>query len=111
MLDAVYKDYDNRLLHWKVIIDMVNSGSGTPVVVGAGADDFINQAGSGYAKGADFIVPPGYPNDSYPMRVQSGEHVVVTPPGQNVTGGTTINNFYGLSVDEVMRRLHLQGPR
>jgi hypothetical protein len=33
----------------------------------------------GMAGGADFVVPPGYPNDSYPLRVQSGERVVVTP--------------------------------
>jgi hypothetical protein len=31
------------------------------------------------ATGADFIVPAGYSNDSYPMLVQSGEHVTVTP--------------------------------
>lgn len=110
MLDTVYKDYDNRLLHWTVIIDTVNSGNGTAADMGgASADDFTNQSGSGYAKGADFVVPPGYPNDSYPMRVQSGEHVVVTPPGQSSSGGTIINNFYGLSVDEVMRKLQAQG--
>jgi hypothetical protein len=31
------------------------------------------------AAGADFIVPPGYANDSFPLMVSSGEHVVVTP--------------------------------
>lgn len=36
----------------------------------------------GYANGGDFIVPPGYPNDSYTMGVTSGEHVSVTPKGQ-----------------------------
>ena len=36
----------------------------------------------GFASGADFIVPSGYPNDSFPMRVQSGEHVQVTPAGK-----------------------------
>lgn len=36
----------------------------------------------GFASGADFVVPPGFPNDSYPMRVQSGEHVQVTPAGK-----------------------------
>jgi hypothetical protein len=35
----------------------------------------------GYAEGGDFIVPPGFENDSFPMRVQSGEHVTVTPAG------------------------------
>jgi hypothetical protein len=38
--------------------------------------------GRGYANGADFIVPPGFQNDSYPMRVQSGERVQVTPAGK-----------------------------
>jgi hypothetical protein len=33
------------------------------------------------ASGIDFIVPPGFENDSFPMRVQSGEHVTVTPAG------------------------------
>jgi hypothetical protein len=34
-----------------------------------------------FSTGADFTVPPGYDNDSYPMRVESGEHVTVTPAG------------------------------
>lgn len=42
---------------------------------------------TGHAMGADFIVPPGYLNDSYIMRVQSGEHVQVTPQGQRDPGG------------------------
>jgi len=39
------------------------------------------------SRGADFIVPPGYPNDSYPLLVESGERVQVTPRGQG--GGDT----------------------
>lgn len=35
-----------------------------------------------FATGADFIVPPGYPNDSYIFRAESGEHVEVTPPAK-----------------------------
>ncbi|MFA5092081.1 MAG: hypothetical protein WC483_06050 [Candidatus Paceibacterota bacterium] len=35
-----------------------------------------------FSTGADFTVPAGYPNDSYPMNVESGEHVTVTPAGQ-----------------------------
>lgn len=38
--------------------------------------------GPGGANGMNFIVPPGYPDDSYPVRVQSGEHVQVTPKDQ-----------------------------
>lgn len=46
----------------------------------------VPPAGYGHAAGADFIVPPGFPNDSYPLRVESGERVQVTPAGQ---AGTT----------------------
>jgi hypothetical protein len=43
------------------------------------------------ASGLDFVVPPGYPNDSFPMRVQSGEHVQVTPAGEKSKSNVTIN--------------------
>lgn len=48
------------------------------------------------AGGADFVVPPGFPNDSFPMRVQSGERVVVQTPEQQRAaqasgGGVTYN--------------------
>lgn len=43
---------------------------------------YIPWSPPGRAGGADFVVPPGFPNDSYPMRVQSGEHVEVTPAGK-----------------------------
>ena len=50
----------------------------------------------GMQHGADFIVPPGYSNDSYPMRVGTGEHVQVTPRGQlgGAGRGMTVN-LYG----------------
>ena len=35
-----------------------------------------------FAQGGDFIVPPGYPNDSFPIRVESGERVQITPKSQ-----------------------------
>lgn len=45
----------------------------------------------GFSRGADFIVPPGYPNDSFPMMVESGERVQVTSAGaqapQQLGGG------------------------
>ena len=50
------------------------------------------------ATGLDFIVPPGYPNDTYRVNVQSGEHVQVTPAGQAQAGGLSIGvvNVYGV---------------
>lgn len=53
--------------------------------------------GVGLAGGADFVVPPGYPNDSFgPIYLQSGEHVQVTPPGQSGGGrsGMVQNNYF-----------------
>jgi hypothetical protein len=41
------------------------------------------------AQGGEFTVPPGYDNDSFPMRVQSGERVSVTPAGE--AGGEMIH--------------------
>jgi len=35
------------------------------------------------ASGLDFTVPHGFPNDSFPILVESGEHVSVTPAGGN----------------------------
>ena len=60
----------------------INVNGGGPAAPGS-TDAETNY---GYANGGDFIVPPGYPNDSFPMRVQSGEHVQVTPAGQSGGG-------------------------
>jgi len=35
-----------------------------------------------FASGANFVVPPGYPNDSYPILVKSGERVIVMTEAQ-----------------------------
>jgi hypothetical protein len=43
-----------------------------------------------FATGADFTVPAGYPNDSYPMNVESGEHVTVTPAGADGGAATPL---------------------
>jgi len=52
-----------------------------------------------FAKGGDFIVPPGYPKDSFPIRVESGERVQITPKsdvGGMFPSSSTVNiNFSG----------------
>lgn len=54
----------------------------------------ITRTGGGYipdeeaATGANFYVPPGYPNDSFLLGVTSGEHVAVTPVGSSGPPGT-----------------------
>ena len=56
-------------------------------VLGIGAHSGGNFVGTSsgvkkMASGGSFIVPGGYANDSYPMMVESGERVTVTPKGQ-----------------------------
>lgn len=45
----------------------------------------------GAQRGANYIVPPGYPNDTYYQRVSSGEHVQVTPQGKSSASGLNIS--------------------
>ncbi len=66
------------------------------------------------ANGLDFIVPPGFPNDSYKVWAESGERVQVTPAGQS--GGGNITNYFQISgagdpdavANRVMQKLKLQ---
>jgi hypothetical protein len=53
-----------------------------------------------FHSGADFTVPPGYPNDSFPMRVESGEHVSVTPAGQD--GGEPLHIVVNLDSQPIL---------
>lgn len=46
------------------------------------------------ANGSSFMVPGGFPNDSYPMLVQSGERVDVTPAGRVNQLEKTMNGIH-----------------
>lgn len=59
---------------YTIKVNYVQSGS----VGGLTADTEL-----GLANGGDFIVPPGYPNDSFKIGVTSGEHVSVAPKGKS----------------------------
>lgn len=78
---------ESRLSSLEARLAGLGSG-GQPATASGGNQSSPDMPGQGYASGADFIVPPGYPNDSYPMRVQSGERVTVTPAGQGRGGDT-----------------------
>jgi hypothetical protein len=82
---------ENRISSLEARLAGLGSG-GAPATASGGYQAGPDLPGQGHATGADFIVPPGYPNDSYPMRVQSGEHVTVTPAGQT-RGGDTYNLY------------------
>lgn len=66
---------------------------------GSGGGGNNNKGGDGKgnkkaAMGANFIVPPGYPGDSFNLAVSSGEHVVVTPGTEKgKAGGVTIQQL------------------
>lgn len=54
-----------------------------------------NKAATPTASGIDYVVPPGYEGDTWPVLAKSGERVQVTPPGKpgydaNTSGGITI---------------------
>ncbi len=55
--------------------------AGGTLIAGIGAHSVLG-SDKNAAGGADFEVPPGYPNDSFKMGVSSGERVSVTPAGQ-----------------------------
>lgn len=62
------------------------------------------------AKGGSFDVPAGYPNDSFLMAVQSGEHVDVTPAGQEASKKQdVVFNIYNtdskVNVDELTDKI------
>jgi len=47
--------------------------------------------GPGFAQGGSFLVPPGFPGDTFPLRVSSGERVTVEKRQQQHNGGVNIN--------------------
>lgn len=72
-----------------------------------------SNVGEGFQFGGDFVVPPGYEGDTYPMRVNSGERVTVTPKSEVAGtfrgggGGLTISgtiNIFGAGGKEAFVR-------
>lgn len=77
MINAMIEDIASLVSQWLVMNTIAGIfGLGT----GFGAVAFESLLGiPKLAGGGDFIVPSGFPNDSYPILVQSGERVKVTP--------------------------------
>lgn len=65
-----------------------------------------NEGKEAYSHGANFVVPPGYPNDSYgPIYVESGEHVNITPANEVLKDMRTFNfNYSGNATMQQMRQ-------
>jgi hypothetical protein len=80
---------------YSITFDIGQSGgvSGVPTVSGAPPPAFDYATGTG---GQFMSVPAGFPNDSYPIWVQSGEDFMVRTPaeraaGSSAGGGMTLN--------------------
>jgi hypothetical protein len=43
--------------------------------------------GPGGASGLDMMIPPGFPNDTFPLRASSGERAIIQTPAQQARGG------------------------
>ena len=94
-----FRDEQGKIItdqHVKINIDINWNGEFNGIggaELAAGVD--LNGNGIiGAAKGADFTVPRGYPNDSLLIGVSSGEHVNVTPaPGAGGGAKTIIFNY------------------
>jgi hypothetical protein len=66
----------------KIEVDYINKTYGS---AGVGYEGSTTPPGG--ASGLDMIVPSRYTNDSYPVRAQAGERVIVIPAGQPGNGG------------------------
>ena len=83
------------------------SGGGTAGLglTGAGAFNPVrsvitNPLLPGHASGADFTVPPGYEGDRFPLGfANSGEHVSITPAGQQGGSSGSPINIYVSAMD------------
>lgn len=78
--DSVIRDFDRQAQAARIAYQ--SSGLGRGGATNYSSTRRNTDFGPGYASGGSFKVPPGYPNDTFPMRVSSGEQVTVIPAGQ-----------------------------
>jgi len=66
-----------------------------------------NSKTGGYASGTGgwLTVPPGYPNDSYPIRLTSGEQFAVVPQGGSMPASNVTINVGSVRSDEDIREI------
>ncbi len=79
-----------------------SGATGGSTSAGAAAGD--GAAGLGLARGGSFTVPWGFPNDSFPLRVSSGEHVSVTPANRGSGGGDIYISIDGSEFRRISNR-------
>lgn len=98
-------------MHGKVVeVDVITAmHTSNAMVTGSGGKG----GGRAFGTGPEgFIVPPGYPNDSYPVYAQSGEQVIVRTQAeqQSGSGASHLTNYGqitfqltgGMTIDDVL---------
>jgi phage-related minor tail protein len=92
--DSIVTDYDRQARAAKIAYDQRMSATGSTNYSSTRRN---TDWGPGMAQGGSFVVPPGFPNDSFPMWVESGEHVTVIPRNKATNMpefATGTNNIY-----------------
>jgi len=117
-LNDVLKNIGNMLLSTVLNIGLSYLSGGITGALGIGvpAAQFGGSFKGGtngitkMANGGSFTVPQGFPNDSFPMLVQSGERVEVTPANQSSGSeilmkniDNTLNKLVSQSANQVVR--------
>jgi len=84
MADAVIGQIQRIAAEWLAMQAMQATFQflGIPLPAATGGTFQNGKKIASFAGGGSFTVPQGFPNDSYPMLVQSGESVTVTPTGR-----------------------------
>jgi hypothetical protein len=94
---SVYEEILKAIAAARELVGLTGDGGGGAPVE---SEETTRPGGIFAQHGTDFIVPPGFPNDSFPMRVSSGERVVVIPQNtqnnsRSFTFNTTVNDSAG----------------
>ena len=82
VIEDVVEAFNNMAEAARTAVTAANTGVdvGLDAACGVGAGK-----GLGFQSGTlGFLVPPGFPDDTFPLRVTSGERVIVAPPGRSI---------------------------
>jgi hypothetical protein len=94
LVDILQGKLDMLVGHYVATVEVRETGSGVPSTTGGGGRGKYGGDQADFANGAEnFVVPPGYPNDSFKVGLTSGEVANIAPAGQSPApaAGVTIN--------------------
>lgn len=115
-INAVLMQMQQLIAKWAVlnVLSYALGGGGismSKIIGGASGGSFIG-TGSGVKKmagGGSFVVPPGHPNDTYPMLLRSGEKARITPSHKVGQEEKILSNLYK-SIESIKYNIAEQPP-